>query len=512
MLFQKKRQETFRAVGKLQGILHCIQQLDPPALERSTTTQVIQCVIDQSIQQPLVVSLLAFDILLHIIVMLVYRLQIETLEDSGGASPLLLILIAGAYFLPRDILTAMSKKTSSGTRDAGIGGLIDIASTTSILFTSIWLGFDSNSSTLPIPHIVALTVALSWIKLLGLFTSLNLHLSALVGTIVEVIKDIRWFLLVLAISIFTFADTIGIVTRATGLCSNDGDDTEYFCPSNTLEGYAKIYGALIGDVSIEEFQSAPGITILFVLFTVFGILVLLNTLIAIVDDSYTKSKLRSVSSFGRSRLAFIETHRARAAIFDLREQGMSTERAIEMTGNHSTCMSRSKKMLMRKQVFMLMMIGLTTTVEYMLFRTVHTHQSSESLRVVHVVCLLIVAPMLCGAVILMFFALQYRTRLSSFDSIAIGFNWLTRFFSTVLGISSYSPDRGYGADGMKGGIWQGKLKYLEDKTNRIVEESEGRIMSELRYELKATEHRLTSQDQLTRKHLRKSIEARQHDI
>jgi hypothetical protein len=65
-----QRQETFRAVGKLQGILHCIQQLDPPALERFATTQVIQCVIDQSIQQPLVVGLLAFDILLHIIVML----------------------------------------------------------------------------------------------------------------------------------------------------------------------------------------------------------------------------------------------------------------------------------------------------------------------------------------------------------------------------------------------------------------------------------------------------------
>jgi hypothetical protein len=35
---------------------------------------------------------------------------------------------------------------------------------------------------------VALTVALSWIKLLGLFTSLNLHLSTLVGTIMEVSK------------------------------------------------------------------------------------------------------------------------------------------------------------------------------------------------------------------------------------------------------------------------------------------------------------------------------------
>jgi hypothetical protein len=127
----------------------------------------------------------------------VYRLHIETfsihesIEDSlqgDNGSPLLLILIAGAYFLPRDILTAMSKKNSSGTRDVGIGGLIDIASTTSILFTCIWLGFNSNSSTLPIPNIVALTVALSWIKLLGLFTSLNLHLSTLVGTIMEVSK------------------------------------------------------------------------------------------------------------------------------------------------------------------------------------------------------------------------------------------------------------------------------------------------------------------------------------
>ena len=52
---------------------------------------------------------------------------------------------------------------------------------------------------------------------------------------------------------------------------------------------------LIGDYSLSELRDTDAITVLFVLFTLIGIIILLNILIAIVSDCYEKVGLISIA-------------------------------------------------------------------------------------------------------------------------------------------------------------------------------------------------------------------------
>lgn len=115
-------------------------------------------------------------------------------------------------------------------------------------------------------------------------------------------KDIRWFLLVLAIAIFCFADVIHIITvhaEDGAYCDSSGTAPDEFCSASVLPVYLKLYAVIVGDVNLEDFSYASGIEFLFVLFTLMGIIILLNVLIAVVADSYKKSVFNARYLFGR---------------------------------------------------------------------------------------------------------------------------------------------------------------------------------------------------------------------
>lgn len=99
-----------------------------------------------------------------------------------------------------------------------------------------------------------------------------------------------------------FADVIHIITvHAKGgeYCEGDGEAPEEFCNPAVAQVYLKLWAVLVGDVNLEDFAYSSGIEFLFVLFTFFGIIVLLNILIAVVSDSYKKSVMNARYLFGR---------------------------------------------------------------------------------------------------------------------------------------------------------------------------------------------------------------------
>lgn len=67
---------------------------------------------------------------------------------------------------------------------------------------------------------------------------------------------------------------------------------------------------LIGDYELSDLRDTNGVTILFIIFTGVGVIILLNVLIAVVSDSYEKATLNSTKLFGRARALFVAQNEA----------------------------------------------------------------------------------------------------------------------------------------------------------------------------------------------------------
>jgi hypothetical protein len=117
----------------------------------------------------------------------------------------------------------------------------------------------------------------------------------------QIVKDIRWFLVVLTLAIFMFADVIQILTRQSfeDYCGGSEPPPEEFCNDELAPIFLKLFAVLVGDMDLNEFKYSSGAQILFLLFSVLGIIILLNVLIAVVSDSYQKSVEHATLLFGR---------------------------------------------------------------------------------------------------------------------------------------------------------------------------------------------------------------------
>ena len=67
---------------------------------------------------------------------------------------------------------------------------------------------------------------------------------------------------------------------------------------------------LIGDYELSDLRDTNGITVLFIIFTGIGVIILLNVLIAVVSDSYERATLNSTKLFGRARALFVAQNEA----------------------------------------------------------------------------------------------------------------------------------------------------------------------------------------------------------
>lgn len=113
---------------------------------------------------------------------------------------------------------------------------------------------------------------------------------------------------------FSFGNVIHIITtraKAGEICASGLAPVE-FCQEGLIGSYVKMFSVVSGDVSLSDFEYLPGITLIFALFCFFGIIVLVNVLIAIVSDSYKESVVHARQLFGRARVSFAVTHISRA--------------------------------------------------------------------------------------------------------------------------------------------------------------------------------------------------------
>ena len=120
----------------------------------------------------------------------------------------------------------------------------------------------------------------------------------------------------MGLAIIMFADMLEIISKNSGLCDSTEsgrrlDAQDDFCSPFILDSYARIYAVLVGDVNLEDFQQSGTVTFLFVFFSFFGILILTSVLIAIVEDAYSRAKIKSFGLFGRARVEFVARQQIR---------------------------------------------------------------------------------------------------------------------------------------------------------------------------------------------------------
>jgi hypothetical protein len=109
--------------------------------------------------------------------------------------------------------------------------------------------------------------------------------------------------------------SIAVRTKDNGdFCKENSEDMDGtvadFCSDNSMDAYLRVYELLLGGFELDNYKETPGMTVIFFLFTVAGVLILLNILIAVVDDSYERAKISGSRIFGRARVVFVAQNEA----------------------------------------------------------------------------------------------------------------------------------------------------------------------------------------------------------
>ena len=120
-----------------------------------------------------------------------------------------------------------------------------------------------------------------WFKLLY-FLRIFKTTGYLIGMILEVVKDMRHFFLVLLVTIIAFASSFLAISLGN-------DEANQFTTSN-LDATIFTYRMVLGDFDTGAFGevATPVVWILFLLCTIFNMIVMLNLLIAIISETFAR--------------------------------------------------------------------------------------------------------------------------------------------------------------------------------------------------------------------------------
>ncbi|KAL7554019.1 hypothetical protein ACHAWF_017627 [Thalassiosira exigua] len=345
--FENRRNELFDAVGEAKGLIRRICVLEDDLVKRAAATPVIRRLLDKIMFSPFATLSALFDGINHLLLMISFRLgpapavfylaknndafkpqqyliasigEIEMTLDRRTRchpSPLtpalcssLPVLTASvSYFGTKAIHQNLAKRNVSENlfwADAfNFWSLLDIIPLLIVFVCSVAVDIvlrarahsDSNDGSVPffLRAAIALTTPFLWLRIMAFIKVRNKQLATFILCSVEIMKDIKWFLLVLFAAMASFAQMWVSFT----LEPNEAESQHY------MEGYFKAYTMMLGDLDSEALRIHPLIAILFVLYT-FGVtIVLLNILIAIVSDSYQNSFVSSKMMLGKARVMFV---------------------------------------------------------------------------------------------------------------------------------------------------------------------------------------------------------------
>jgi len=305
-------------------------------------------------------------------------------------------------------------------------------------------------------------------------------------------------LLILAVVTFAFGDMFYIIIkRDFTICppdENPDDDGNPYCQHGL--SYLDMFTQILGQFGYGTFLGHPLLVILFIIMTIFGAVIFLNILIAVVSDSYGKSCDNAARLFGRARiLAVAKTN------------------ALEKLMRPKLLDSGDKPMV-RVVKLLFKIISATACVYtiqelFVFFLFIAGDEGSTTAEVFADILLIL---FFCGVIILFFVLIIGWGKNLRFPKLMVMVNnpiitwvyWKPMVFLVYLAMgrsslvmSNEGPDEDH--DG-----WSAKMKQIDSTVSELVEKSEDklvRIITSLENRLKESEKQRAEEMEMFKKYV-----------
>jgi len=305
-------------------------------------------------------------------------------------------------------------------------------------------------------------------------------------------------LLILAVVTFAFGDMFyTIIKRDFTICppdENPDDDGNPYCQHGL--SYLDMFTQILGQFGYGTFLGHPLLVILFIIMTIFGAVIFLNILIAVVSDSYGKSCDNAARLFGRARiLAVAKTN------------------ALEKLMRPKLLDSGDKPMV-RVVKLLFKIISATACVYtiqelFVFFLFIAGDEGSTTAEVFADILLIL---FFCGVIILFFVLIIGWGKNLRFPKLMVMVNnpiitwvyWKPMVFLVYLAMgrsslvmSNEGPDEDH--DG-----WSAKMKQIDSTVSELVEKSEDklvRIITSLENRLKESEKQRAEEMKMFKKYV-----------
>ena len=132
---------------------------------------------------------------------------------------------------------------------------------------------------------MALTTLFMWFKFLYFFRIFE-PTAYLIRMIVTVIASMKYFFLVLAVTIIGFGNAFLVIAMGNPKYEDEENNPRFI--EGFMESMLFSYRMVLGDFDTTQFGQVglPLLYFFFLTFTVFNMIVMLNLLIAIISDAY----------------------------------------------------------------------------------------------------------------------------------------------------------------------------------------------------------------------------------
>jgi hypothetical protein len=311
--------DFLEAISQLEGFIPSLLALEEREMEEAATTLIVRSVLDKMISRPFAVSVVFFDFVFLCVLMIGFRYSVN--QFLLGKSPSVVIkwiYVANTgifYFIIRELgkgITILERTRQASIYLWSFWNITDILSTLFALCSTMALRiyfsdeikYDEIDG---LRALLAITTGFLWLRALSLLKSLNIQLATFVLAILQICKDILWFLIILGALVASFSQMFYTMLLPAA-CATDADAHEN-PQCSQAEYYLRVY-TILGDLgdfdqfNRDQFNTAFSV-FLVVLFSFLVVIILLNVLIAIVSDSYEKCLVRSHCLFGRARVLLI---------------------------------------------------------------------------------------------------------------------------------------------------------------------------------------------------------------
>lgn len=239
--FKRHRDGLFDTVGALKGLVRRICVLDDDLVKRAAATSVIRRLLDRIMFSPFATIQALMDGINHFILMLSFRLgpAATLMHLSAGDvtfNPHLYLLstatlmLSISYFGTKAVHASIAKydlSTNLFWNDAfGFWSLLDWFPLIMVLSCSVAVdtvlrnrvnsGVEDTTIPFFLRSVVAITTPFLWLRILAFVKVRNKQLATFILCSVEILKDIKWFLLVLFAAMASFAQMWVTLTFESG--------------------------------------------------------------------------------------------------------------------------------------------------------------------------------------------------------------------------------------------------------------------------------------------------------